>query len=396
MDRLPNATKLELRTVGGLSQPVADTEGINRTLDQVKLLVARLDERFNEIGTIAGTIAGLAKHSNLLALNAAIEAARAGEAGRGFAVVADEVRRLSERTSAATVAISAMVESIGQESNQTVAGVEQAERDSIMDTAALMAQRDAARLERGFSRMAASLHGIRFMIQGMKERGVVPRREAVNAMMAECLRHHPDLLAFSCGCEPLAFDGLDADFALTPGHDASGRFVPYWHRGSGRIEQEALANYDVAGENDFYELPRRLKADVLMEPYLYPVAGKPVLMTSLMSPIMVNGRFIGVVGADYGLDQLQQMFADKRPFGIGSIMLVSNLGVYVTHPQPEKLGTLAQDLPDAARKAIREGQSWRHVDERGMAYVFQPFNIGETPSAWSMGIRFDMGAALGN
>jgi hypothetical protein len=72
MDRLPNATKLELRTVGGLSQPVADTEGINRTLDQVKLLVARLDERFNEIGTIAGTIAGLAKHSNLLALNAAM------------------------------------------------------------------------------------------------------------------------------------------------------------------------------------------------------------------------------------------------------------------------------------------------------------------------------------
>jgi len=294
------------------------------------------------------------------------------------------------------VAISAMVESIQQESNQTAAGVEQAERDSIMDTAALMAQRDAARLERGFSRMAASLHGIRFMIQGMKERNVVPRREAVNAMMAECLRHHPDLLAFSCGCEPQAFDGQDADFSLAPGHDASGRFVPYWHRGSGKVELEALANYDVAGENDFYELPRRSKADVLMEPYMYPVGGKPVLMTSLMSPIMVNGQFIGVVGADYGLDQLQQKFAEQRPFGIGAIMLVSNQGVYVTHPEVDKLGTVALDLPEAARKAIREGQAWRQVDERGTAYVFQPFNIGETPSSWSMGIRFDMAAALGN
>lgn len=397
MDRLaipPIPAALKPRSTSSMARAPAAADAIPRTLDQVKLLVSRLDQRFQEISSITGLINGLSKHSNLLALNAAIEAARAGEAGRGFTVVADEVRRLSERTSSATTEISGMISSILQESTQAVNGVEQAERDSIMQMAAMLAERDAARLERRFARMAASLHGIKFMIQGIKERGDTPVRAAVDAMIAECLRHNDDLLAFSCGCEAQAFDGMDSQYASTPGHDASGRYIPYWHRGNGAIQLEALANYDKPGENDFYEHPRRTQKDVLMEPYLYPVGGKPVLMTSLMSPIQVKGRFIGVVGADYALEQLQQEFAQTRPFGIGAIMLVSNQGVYVTHPDPEQLGKLASDLPEHALEAIRGGKALRFVNAQ-RAWVFQPLRIGGVETAWSMVVTFDLRAALG-
>jgi len=398
MDRHPSS--LTLRSVAArvsASPRPAETAGDNipRALEQVKRLVSQLDQRFQEIGSFTGVISALSKHSNLLALNAAIEAARAGESGRGFAVVADEVRRLSERTSTATANISAMISTIQTESNQAVSGVEQAERDSVMQMAAMLAERDAARLERRFARMAASLHSIKFLIQGLKERGDVPPRATVNAMMSECLRHNTDLLAFSCGCEPQALDGLDADYVSLPGSDRSGRYLPYLHRGNGAIELEALANYDLPGENDFYELPRRTQKDVLMEPYEYPVGGKPVLMTSLMSPIMVNGRFIGVVGADYGLAQLQQEFALTRPFGIGTIMLVSNLGLYVTHPDPARLGHHADDLPDQALTAIREGKAFRYIDPQARARVFQPLRIGGVDTAWSMVVAFDLRQALG-
>lgn len=395
MDRLPISVRPDNRL--SRSTPVAppsDTS-IHGTLDQVKQLVSQLDKRFQEIASISDVISGLAKHSNLLALNAAIEAARVGEQGRGFAVVADEVRRLSERTAAATTDISAKITTIQSESERAVNGVEEAEKSSILQMAALQVASDAAKLERRFARMAESLHGIKFMIQGIKSRGFTPRREDVGAMMAESLQHNTDVLAFSCGCEPQAFDGCDQNYVSTPGHDASGRYVPYWHRGNGDIELEALTNYDQPGLNDFYELPRKSRADILMEPYEYPVGGKTVLMTSLMSPIVVRGQFIGVVGADYGLEQLQQEFAQLHPFGVGAVILISNLGIYVTHPEVDKLGTRATDLPAAALEAIKQGREHRYVDEKGVARVFQPLQIGGAASAWSMVVVFDPLKVLG-
>ncbi len=388
------------RTGAGGVQPAATGQAIssraNGTMQRVKTMVTGLERRFQEIASIADVINHVAKHTKLLSFNATIEAARAGEAGRGFSVVASEVRTLAERTANATADINEMLPQIKKEIAEAVCGVEREEAEALLQRGVRLAGLEAAKVEAWFKQLTTTLHSLKNTLNGLARAKDALSRPAFNAVMAEYLANNPWLFALSCCMEPNAFDGRDGEFINAEGSDASGRYIPYWHRGTGQIMLECLVGYDTPGQNDYYERPRRSGDDVMMEPYDYPVAGRMVKMTSLMSPVTLKGRFAGVMGADFLLDALQVELARNKPFGSGNLLLLSHGGMYATHPDALRIGHEAADLPPAARQALREGKCFEAVDEAGVARILHPLHIGAASQPWALMLVFDIARALAN
>ena len=96
--------------------------------------------------------------------------------------------------------------------------------------------------------------------------------------------------------------------------------------------REVLTGYDTEADGAYYQQPKKLNRLVAVEPYIYPVAGKDVVMTSFGAPITVNGKFLGTGGIDIDLSALNTSLASVKPFGTGYLTLASANGISVAHP----------------------------------------------------------------
>jgi methyl-accepting chemotaxis protein/methyl-accepting chemotaxis protein-1 (serine sensor receptor) len=168
-------------------------------------------------------------------------------------------------------------------------------------------------------------------------------RTSADAMLRKALEDSPFALGVWSGWEPNAFDGKDADYVNKPGHDATGRYVPYWVRSGGKIDVAPLTDYDKPGPGDYYQLPFKAQKMVVIEPYIYAVDGKDVMMTTLVGPVTVDGKPLGVTGIDIALDSLTSKLAEMKPLGDGNVALVSQGGNFLSHVDTANLGKSFKD-----------------------------------------------------
>ncbi|MFC2973588.1 methyl-accepting chemotaxis protein [Azotobacter bryophylli] len=243
-----------------------------------------------------------------------------------------------------------------------------------------------ARIEKGLD--AARVMGD--ALGSMRAKGKADRA-AANALLEGVLAGNPDLLGTWTGWEPNAFDGQDGQYVGQPGHDTSGRFIPYWNRGSGSIVQEALLDYDKPGAGDYYQLPKQTGKPVLIEPYIYPVAGKDMLITSLVVPIMANGQFLGVAGVDIALADLQDLIGAIRIYDSGYATLLSHGGLIVGDRDAANVGQGMDKigLPPAILARLQQGEPYADfvTDPRlgvEVRRLFMPVKVGATTTPWSL------------
>jgi methyl-accepting chemotaxis protein len=249
-----------------------------------------------------------------------------------------------------------------------------------------------------------ALHIARTMshtLSGMRKIGVL-NRNSVNEMLREILARNPQFVGVWTGWEPNAFDGKDDAFKNLLGHDLTGRFIPYWNRGSGEIALEPLVNYEKPGDGDYYLLPRNSNSEIVTEPYVYKVSGKDILMSSIAIPILIEGKFVGVAGIDISLATFSELISKIKPYGSGYASLISNKGAFVAFQDSSLLNKPFSEVfgnNTELESAISQGRSMtqsRIIKETGQTImdIFVPIRFGEVKAPWSFHVAVPMDSVM--
>jgi methyl-accepting chemotaxis protein len=233
------------------------------------------------------------------------------------------------------------------------------------------------------------------IFEGYESLALDERRPDMLKQLKSIVDKNPGFLGAWTVWEPNALDGRDARYVNAPGHDATGRFIPYWHRFSGMVELAVCTDYETAGAGDYYLSALKTGAEQVMEPYAYTYSGKTVTLCSLAVPIRgADGKPVGVVGVDVALDELKNRFSGIHYAHSGYGRFVSAQGIILAHPNPDSIGTPwpeAKDGQEEIFSRLAKGEiftevKWSENLKREVMKSFAPVFVGNAkpPLAFSM------------
>jgi len=233
-------------------------------------------------------------------------------------------------------------------------------------------------------------------------------REDLTRQVKAALQANPDLLGLSLVFEANALDGKDELFAgqAELGSNDKGRFALYWSQPTpGKLESMALPESDMSdtsvgpsGEkaNAWFTCPRTTLKPCVIEPYFYRINGQNVLMTSIVFPLMVNGKVIASLSVDINLNSLQavsQQASHKLYDGQTQVSILSPTGLLAGYsPDASKLSQRLDQVDTANGAqligALASSTQIRSLRTDHQLKVLAPF--APIPDGKSWGVLLDV------
>jgi methyl-accepting chemotaxis protein len=286
-------------------------------------------------------------------------------------------------------------------------------KESLLNRAGTEARFIKSALDVGFD--AARTMAQTFAVLADDTKSVTPvndRRGQLNAILRLVLEQNPAFNGTYSAWEPNGLDPNDVAYKdrRDQGSDATGRFLPYWTRAAdGTIAIQPLVEYDSHATHPnglvkgaWYINPSATGKENILGPLPYIVQGKNVFLATMSEPVMIDGKFHGLAGADYNLDFLQKL-ADQVSAslygGAGKVLILNDSGLVVADSgKPQVIGTAAAvvdphwsdsaNIVQAGKAVVADDPKWPDLD------VYAPIKLGLTERPWSIVISIPREVAL--
>ncbi len=228
------------------------------------------------------------------------------------------------------------------------------------------------------------------------------RRMIGNSMIKQIAAENENILGAWVCFEPNMLDGMDSQFANTANYDSTGRFIPYWTRNGDSIEYSILADYTTPGAGDYYLAAKNSGKETILDPYLYNISGKDVLLTTFSVPIYnQEGYVVGVAGVDVSLDMLNQKNYDSTEYKSENLFLLSSDGTLIIHTNKDNLGKNIYDVEtdkqkvDALLKSIQAGNAYVYdtesdINGKACTKTLVPITFGNSSTFWAVGVSIEL------
>ncbi|WP_042934398.1 methyl-accepting chemotaxis protein, partial [Pseudomonas gingeri] len=238
-------------------------------------------------------------------------------------------------------------------------------------------------------------------------------REQLISLIKENVQQNPKVLGAYIGWEKNALDHNDAAYLdnTKAGAAKDGRFLPWWFRNDdGSLGFSTLVDVDDQKvlstgirASEYYLCSKETHKTCVIDPAPYKVGDKMVMLASFIEPIMLNGAFQGIVGADLSVNFIQDMLvaANQKLYGgAGNMALVGTNGRLVAYTKdPSKFGEKVSDILDAEKVAtmgkLNRGEVTYNVDKaKGLIELYLPFGIGQSDARWTLMMQLPLNAVM--
>jgi methyl-accepting chemotaxis protein len=227
------------------------------------------------------------------------------------------------------------------------------------------------------------------------------RRNTFANILRVTLEGNNEFLSVWSIWETNSIDQLDIKFKNKIGSTILGNFRYEYYKQGNQIKISEYIEQDSAQvlSGKLYSNLKQNKKDIIVDPYYYSYSRKTedeVLITNIVTPILVNGRFMGIVGIDFLLESFKSIIDNVSPFDDSYAILVSNNGTIIAHPNSNFIGKNLtetdlnnKNIGDLTYK-ISKGTPFNTEQtlSNGKDFIvsFHPIAVGKTETPWAFGI----------